>query len=158
RHLAAPAIGNEIEFDLLPFAQHAEAGALDRADVHEGIAAAIIGLDETKTLLAVEPFHGSRRHGRPFLKRRYAGPRANTRVGGQAVEFALVFGIKVHWRGAVSTGAGQIIRPSIDAAHMGPAAWLGKSIALGRPSGHIHAGCSSSPRTIHDHQPRRPRT
>ena len=102
RHLAAAAIGNEIELDLLAFAQHAKAGALDRADMHEGIAAAIIGLDETKTLLAVEPLHGSRRHGRPFLKRRYAGPRANTRVGGQAVEFALVFGSKVHWRGAVS--------------------------------------------------------
>src|SRR5260370_28065912 len=95
-------MGNDIELDLLASAQHAEAGAHARADVHESIAAAIIGLDETKTLLAVEPLHGSRRHGRPFLKHRYAGPRANTCVGGQAVEFALLFGSKVHWRAARS--------------------------------------------------------
>src|SRR5450631_3416851 len=152
RHLAAPAIGNEIELDLLAFAQHAETGALDRANVHESIAAAIIGLDETKTLLAVEPFHGSRRHGRPFLKHRDAGPRANTRVGGRAVEFALVFGIKVRWRGAVSTGAGQIIRPSIDSAHMGSDARLGKPIAPGGPNAHVAgAGCNPGISMTIDH-------
>ena len=34
--------------------------AFDRADVHEYILAAIIWLDESEALLAIEPFHGSR--------------------------------------------------------------------------------------------------
>src|SRR5204863_5632290 len=66
RHLAAPAIGHELELDLLAFAERAHAGALDSADMNERILAAIVRLDETEALLGVEPFNGSRRHGRPF--------------------------------------------------------------------------------------------
>ena len=37
-------------------------GAVDRANVHEDIFAAIIRLDEAEALLVVEPLHGSLRH------------------------------------------------------------------------------------------------
>jgi hypothetical protein len=36
--------------------------------VDKGVAPAIIRRDETKALLGIEPFHGSRSHGKPFLK------------------------------------------------------------------------------------------
>jgi len=36
--------------------------AFDSADVHEDILAAVIRLDESEALLAVEPLHGSLRH------------------------------------------------------------------------------------------------
>src|SRR5207344_2313653 len=42
--------------------QTTEAGALDGGDVHEHILAAIARLNETKTLLTVEPLHCSRSH------------------------------------------------------------------------------------------------
>ncbi len=67
-HLAAATVGDQLVADLLTFAQFAVTGTLDSADMDEGIVAAVIGGDETKTLLGVKPLHGSRSHGSPFVK------------------------------------------------------------------------------------------
>jgi hypothetical protein len=50
------------QFVSLAFGQSAEAGTLDGRDVHEHILAAIARLNETETLLTVEPLHCSRSH------------------------------------------------------------------------------------------------
>jgi hypothetical protein len=55
RNLAATI--NQREFKLLTFAKPFEPGALNRADVHEHIFAAIIALNEAKALLAVEKLY-----------------------------------------------------------------------------------------------------
>ena len=59
--------GARVTFDfvgnLLAFAQRAEASALDGADVHEHVLAAVVGLDEAKALGRVKPLHGSHAHG-----------------------------------------------------------------------------------------------
>src|SRR5665213_3426477 len=67
RHFAALTIGNKLKAHSLAFMQTAEAGALYGANVDEGISAAVIWCDEAKALLGIEPFHGSRSHGKPFL-------------------------------------------------------------------------------------------
>lgn len=46
RHLACPAIGNELEAHLLTFPQIGDAGALHGADMDEGVRAAIVRRDE----------------------------------------------------------------------------------------------------------------
>src|SRR5262249_33585783 len=51
-----------VERDLLSLIEPLHPGALDRADVHENILAAVIRLDETIALLAVEPLHDSLSH------------------------------------------------------------------------------------------------
>src|SRR5215470_11094435 len=48
--------------NLLAFHEGAHAGALDRADVHEHIPAAVARLDESKALLGVEELHGTCGH------------------------------------------------------------------------------------------------
>lgn len=67
RHLAGAAVGLELVGDLLALVEGAQARTLDRADVHERVLTAAIGGDEAEALGRVEPLHGSRRHGRPFL-------------------------------------------------------------------------------------------
>src|SRR5260370_1609753 len=62
RGLARPSISNNVEGDLLSFVKAVHPGALDRADVHEDILAAVIRLDEAEAFLAVEPLHASSRH------------------------------------------------------------------------------------------------
>src|ERR1051326_5126866 len=62
RRLAGPAVGDDLVSDLLSLVEGVHAGAFDRADVHEYVLAAIIGLDESEALLAVEPFHSALRH------------------------------------------------------------------------------------------------
>jgi hypothetical protein len=62
--LAAHLVGLELEVDLLAFRETGKTGPLDRADVHEHIAAAVVGLDEAKTLLAVKPLDSTCRHFR----------------------------------------------------------------------------------------------
>src|SRR4051794_17372551 len=61
-HLAALLVGGQFELDLLTFAQIADPGALQRADVDEGILATVIRRNEAKALLGVKPLNGSRRH------------------------------------------------------------------------------------------------
>ena len=62
RGFAGPSIGDDVVGDFLSLVEAVKSGALDGADVHEDILASVIGLDEAKTFLAVEPLHGSLRH------------------------------------------------------------------------------------------------
>ncbi len=62
RGLTRLSISNNVEGDLLSFVKAVHPGALDRADVHEDILAAVIRLDEAEAFLAVEPLHDSLRH------------------------------------------------------------------------------------------------
>ncbi len=56
------ALGDELVADLLRLVERAETGALNRADVNEDVLRAIIGLDESKALLRIEPFDFACRH------------------------------------------------------------------------------------------------
>jgi len=67
--LATPTVGHELEADLLAFPKIADAGALNRTDVDEGIIATIIRRDEAEALFRVKPLYGSRSHGKSFLDR-----------------------------------------------------------------------------------------
>ena len=69
--LTALPISDDIERDLLSFAERAQAGALDCADMNEHILAAIIRLDEAEAFLAIEPLHCSVAHGFSFAKSVY---------------------------------------------------------------------------------------
>ena len=68
RHLAALAIGHEFEVQLLAFAQIAQAGAFNRADMNESIRPTLVGCDEAEAFLGVEPLDGPSRHEKPFQK------------------------------------------------------------------------------------------
>src|ERR1700681_4994939 len=60
--LAAHAVDLGFIRKLLAFIERAHAGALDGADVHEHVVAAVVGLNEAKTLGRVEPLNCSGRH------------------------------------------------------------------------------------------------
>jgi len=62
RRFSGPSIGDNLIRDLLSLVEAVHPSALDGADVHENILAAIIGLDEAKAFLAVEPLYGPLRH------------------------------------------------------------------------------------------------
>src|SRR5262249_61976411 len=62
RRLAGPAVGDDLVGDLLSLVEGVHAGTFDCADVHEYILPAVIGLDESEALLAVEPLHSAVRH------------------------------------------------------------------------------------------------
>src|SRR5260370_34456245 len=64
--LAGSLILSELIRQLLAFVQVRHPGALNRADVNEDILAAIIRLDEAKTLLRIEPFDSSGAHALSF--------------------------------------------------------------------------------------------
>src|SRR6266702_5371807 len=53
---------SKVVVDLLVLLQVAVAGALDRAEVHEDVCAAVVGSDETEPLLGVEPLDGACGH------------------------------------------------------------------------------------------------
>jgi hypothetical protein len=55
-------VGLEFECNLLTFGEAGQTGALDGAYMNEHIIPAIIGLDEAKTLLAIEPLNSTCRH------------------------------------------------------------------------------------------------
>src|SRR5262249_22384449 len=59
--LLAP-LGHDVIADLLAFHEAAHTGALDRADVHEHVLAAIARLDESKAFLRIEELHGTCGH------------------------------------------------------------------------------------------------
>jgi hypothetical protein len=63
RRLAGSSIWDEVERELLPFIEGAQAGALDSTDMNEDVLAAVIRLNETESLLNVEPLYSSRAHG-----------------------------------------------------------------------------------------------
>src|SRR5258708_38926440 len=60
RFLAA--ILRDLVVDLLPLLEGAETRALQRRDMHEDILAALLRLDESVTLLTIEPFDSASRH------------------------------------------------------------------------------------------------
>jgi hypothetical protein len=66
-HLARPGVLYQLEADLLAFLKSANAGALNRAHVNETSLPPSSGLNETETLLRVEPLHDNRAHDEPFL-------------------------------------------------------------------------------------------
>jgi hypothetical protein len=57
--LAGLTIHHDLERNPLAFTQFAEAGAFDGADVDKYVLAAAFGLNESITLLRVEPLHGA---------------------------------------------------------------------------------------------------
>jgi hypothetical protein len=61
--LAGLAVHHNLERDTLTFSELTQAGAFNGADMDEHILAAAFGLDESITLLRVEPFHCSVAHG-----------------------------------------------------------------------------------------------
>ena len=60
--LAAHRVLFRFERDLLAFIERAQTSTFDGADVNENVGAAIIGLDEAKTLGRVEPLNCSGSH------------------------------------------------------------------------------------------------
>jgi hypothetical protein len=62
RGLACSAISDKLEKELLSLIEANHAGAFDRADMHEDVLAAVIRLDESEALLAVEPLYSSCSH------------------------------------------------------------------------------------------------
>jgi hypothetical protein len=60
--LAAAAVLDDLERDLLAFRDGAHAGTLDSGDVDENVRAAIVGSDEAVALGRVEELHGSGVH------------------------------------------------------------------------------------------------
>src|SRR5262249_35054502 len=63
RRLLAAVAGHFI-VDHLALVERAQAGPLDRRDMDEHVSAAVLGLNEPKTLRRVEPFHcASSHHG-----------------------------------------------------------------------------------------------
>src|SRR6478609_8013172 len=56
---AAVASGFELVLNALVLLQRHHAGAFDRADMDEGVVAAIFGADETIALIVVEEFYGA---------------------------------------------------------------------------------------------------
>src|ERR1700741_5236157 len=61
-HLAAPLVRDQFEAELLSLAELADPSTLHRADMDEGILAAVIRRNKAKALLEIKPLHGSRRH------------------------------------------------------------------------------------------------
>jgi hypothetical protein len=68
RSLAGTAVGDDLEGDLLTFVQTAQASAFNRADVNENVLVAVFRLNESKTLLGVEPLYSSNAHKSSFAK------------------------------------------------------------------------------------------
>ena len=77
--LAAHLVNLGFERNLLSFGKAGQAGALDSADVHEHIGAAIARRDETEALLAVEPLHSTSRHNKQSFRRVDAQLRTTSR-------------------------------------------------------------------------------
>src|SRR5436305_8895590 len=67
--------GRDVEADALTFVECLQSGALDRGDVNEDIAPAVVGLDESVTALAIEEFD------RTGLCHRETPPRGCSAVG-----------------------------------------------------------------------------
>lgn len=80
RHLARLAVALHVIGDLLAFNDFAHAGALNGRDMHEGIRAAVVRLNETEALGGIKPFYGASGHDEPLsedieilLRKRTAG-------------------------------------------------------------------------------------
>jgi len=60
--LAAAAVRDDVEADLLAVDERAHAGALNSGDVNEHIGVAVVGLNEAKTLGGIEELNGTSSH------------------------------------------------------------------------------------------------
>jgi hypothetical protein len=58
-HLAPHPVVLYFEGNLLTFSQAGKASSLDRADMNEHVAAAVMGLNKSEALLPIEPLHGT---------------------------------------------------------------------------------------------------
>src|SRR5580704_14085510 len=63
RGLARLSISDNVVRDLLSLVEALHSGAFDRADMHEHILAAVIGLNEAEALLTIKPLDCSLHHG-----------------------------------------------------------------------------------------------
>jgi hypothetical protein len=61
--LAGLAVHHDFEGNALAFSQLTKTGALDGADMDKHVLATALGLNESITLLRVEPLHGTVVHG-----------------------------------------------------------------------------------------------
>ena len=68
RRLAVLSIGNDLKKELLPLVESMQSCTFHGADMHEHIAAAVIGLDESIALSAIEPLHSSLQHIQAFFQ------------------------------------------------------------------------------------------
>ena len=107
RGLAGAAVLLDLVAHLLAFLQIAQAGALDGADMNENIRSAIIGLDEAKALLTVEPFHSSVSHVTLQAKLEEGPIRGARSIDVWKRSSAASFPKQV-----------QVVRPKIDARHI----------------------------------------
>jgi hypothetical protein len=62
RALTGLAVANDLVRDLLTFRQGGHAGTFDSGNMNENVSCAIIGLNEAKTLGAIEPLYGTSIH------------------------------------------------------------------------------------------------
>src|SRR5690606_29736905 len=75
---AGPLVLDDLVVDLLTLIEAIEARALHGRDVHEHVRPALVGLDESVTLLTVEPFHSAGSHIPSLLQSAVA---INTPIG-----------------------------------------------------------------------------
>jgi hypothetical protein len=61
-NLTSHLVGLDLVIDLLAFGETTKASTFNSTDVNKHIAAAVVWLDESEALLAVEPFHSTCRH------------------------------------------------------------------------------------------------
>ena len=66
----AARVGLEVVADPLVLVERGQAGALDGADMDERVLAAVLGRNETETLLGIEEFYFTGDHGMFLLKAR----------------------------------------------------------------------------------------
>src|SRR5262245_59388996 len=76
------AFGHDVVADRLAFHERAHAGALDRADMHEHVLAAVGRLNESKTFLGIEELHGTCGHHGLLALYALANPTREHRVCG----------------------------------------------------------------------------
>ena len=65
RHFARLVVALKLVADLLAFDDFAHSGALDSRDVHEGVSAAIVRLNEAEALGGIKPFNCASGHDEP---------------------------------------------------------------------------------------------
>jgi hypothetical protein len=78
--LSGLAVHHDLEGNSLAFSQLTKAGAFNGADMDEDVFAAALGLNESITLLRIEPFHGTVVHGSLLIDVSYE-PREYARLG-----------------------------------------------------------------------------
>src|SRR5215470_10257274 len=102
RTLTRATVPNDFVAELLTLAQIRHTGTFDCSDMNEDVSATVVGLNETKTFLSVEPLHCSlghvsiSKHGRPAC----AGPIRSILGRGR--------------QRASQLKRGQVVRPKID--------------------------------------------